>query len=152
MHSGKGLLGHPVIGQRCIIPTSGSELLQIGTPMGGYSWTSWPSSSQVSVYLSITRSTCFLVTEIQTVVHTRWRDCQPDYLTCQHKRPDRRMKHCGRSLHPANAACIRRQYRSPKTLDGRPILNILRVHIYIRTSYISSWSSACLSFLWSPSS
>ena len=35
----KGLLGPPVIGQRCIVPMSGSKLL--GKPMAGYS--SWPS-------------------------------------------------------------------------------------------------------------
>ena len=42
----KGLLGPPVIGQRCIVPTSGSKLL--GTPMAGYS--SWPSPINAFTY------------------------------------------------------------------------------------------------------
>ena len=55
--------------------------------------------------------------------------CTPDSgtvnqvtFTYQHKRPNR-------LRNTTNAACIRRQHRSPKKLDGRPILNFLRVHI-----------------------
>ena len=83
-------------------------------------------------YLCITRSTSFLVTKIRAVVHTRWRDCQPGDITCQHKTTEKTTKHYERSLYPANAACIRILHRSPKKLDRRPIL-LLRVHIYIRT-------------------
>ena len=52
-------------------------------------------------YVCMTRSTSFLVTKIRAVVHTRWRDCQPDDITCQHKRPKR-------LRNTTNAACIQR--------------------------------------------
>ena len=56
------------------------------------------------------------------VVHTRWPVSTRCNLTCQHRRPNG-------LRNTTTAACIRRQHRSPKKLDGRPILNFLRVHI-----------------------
>ena len=56
------------------------------------------------------RSTSFLVTEIPAVVHTRWRDCQPGDLTCQHKRPNG-------LRNTTNAACIRRQYSRSQVIS-----------------------------------
>ena len=58
----------------------------------------------------------FLYTEIQAVVHTRWRVSTRCDLTCQHRRPDR-------VRNTTNATYIRRQHRSPKKLDGRLILH-----------------------------
>ena len=71
----------------------------------------------------------FLVTEIRAVVHSRWRDCQPGDLTCQHKRPNRLRT-------TTNEPFMRKQHKSPKKLDGRPILNsyeqnFLRFYIHI---------------------
>ena len=51
MYSGKGLLPPPVIGQRCIVPTSGSKLL--GTPMAGYSGLSSPANGCKCTYKRI---------------------------------------------------------------------------------------------------
>ena len=76
--------------------------------------------------------------------------CQPGDLSCEHKRPNRTTKQYGRSSHPANAACIRRQHRSPKKLNGRPILNFLPVHISEFLIFLREAQPVC-HFLWSPS-
>ena len=60
------------------------------------------------------RSTPFLVNETRAVVHTTWRVSTRCNLTCQYKR-------LNRLRNTTDAACMRRQERSPQTLDGPSI-------------------------------
>ena len=68
-------------------------------------------------------STSFLVTEIPTVVHNKWRASTRCDLTCQYERQ-------GRLRNTTSAASILRQHKSRRKPDGWPIQNLLPVKTF----------------------
>ena len=85
------------------------------------------------------RSNYFLVTEIRPVVHTKWRVSTWCDLTCQHKHPNR-------LRNTANAACIRRQHRSPKKRTAGPFWLFPPVHVSELLIFLRGAQPVCRSY------
>ena len=138
LHSGKGLLPPPVIGQRCIIPTTDSKLL--GTPVGGYSSWQSPINDFKCTYKWIGRPLFWSLKYGQLYG-------PPDDLTCQHKRPNRLRT-------TTNAACIRGTKLASGDRTGylrswtaRPFrISYIRVHISELCIFLREAQPVCRSY------